>query len=1243
MNTKWKNAALVCITSLCLFSIWYNTPGNAQITPHTEPHAVVINEIAWAGTASHYTDEWLELYNNTPITISLTGWHIVDDDNLNITLIGNIPPHGYYLIERTNDSTISDIPANLATSFGNGLDNAGQILTLTNASQQIIDTANYDGGEWAAGNNASKTTMERITPTAPGTDDNWASNNGLQTNGLDTDGNPLNGTPKAQNSVFQTPQTADLHLTKTGPHTVLAGAPITYTLTVHNAGYITATHSIVTDTLPSAVQYTPPSSTFLLLLDHLLVWRVGDIAPQATQTFTLTGHVTETATGILTNTISATTTTTDSYISNNTAVWTTTVQTLQPDLSINKRGPLTTTADSTIAYTLVLKNMGQQDADTTTITDTLPHNSTFVSQTNTATTINFTTIGQQLRWQLPAVAPNATITFTIATHIAATSQTGVYTNTVNARTTTAEGDATNNAAAWGVEVVDLRTPYILLTGVLYQGYQADQAGEAIQLSNISPISTTLTSWEICKDRSGTLSCATLPTLTLDAYTRIWLAADAAAFATAFGYPPNYVMTAWFGLANDGDEVIIRDAEGTFIDTLVYNEGTTPAPGWEGPSVHYYSAGKGADGQILTRIRDEQTGYPIPDTNTASDWLQATANITYGRRVLYPGWDVDTFFKPLAVTTTATVKVGLTPDNAINVISNTLLQARESISIEMYTLRHPSIIKTLIQKANEGIKVTLLLEGTVLGTGHTSPDWHTELYVCQQIEATGNGQCWFMIHAPDVHIYNRYNFIHAKMMLVDNQWVVISSQNFTRSSIPADDKSNGTYGSRGVIIATDAPEVVARAAAIFAHDLDPAHHNDLLRWNSDPTYSDQYGLPIPALVDLHSTDYVTYTDGISTPLTVHGEFGFELISAPENALRQSDALLGLIARAGSGASVLVQQAYEHAEWDSNHTPAPNLRLNAYIQAARRGARVRLFINGKGFIPGYPELLPEDNQTTVAYINQLARDEQLDLKAIMGNPTGGGIHNKMVLVNLGNAGQYSHVGSINGSESSSKVNREIALQIQSEEVYTYLATMFAADWWHSQPVFLPLILRGYTQFIPAPPVNYLVISEVYYLISDVNKEWVEIYNPTTSDINLNGYQIGDYDGTGYLEGLYGFPLDAIIPAESTLVIAGNGKNVHPHADYEFFSNNADIPTLQKVGGDGDWHLGNAGDQVILIRPDGQPGDVVVWGTATYPHTIPHPGVYTWTYTLERYPAYYDTNDCSVDFRERYPPSPGTLPTD
>ncbi|MBT3321860.1 MAG: lamin tail domain-containing protein [Anaerolineae bacterium] len=168
---------------------------------------VVINEIAWGGTTDYSGDEWIELYNPTSNSIDITGWILIADGadpKLNITLIGDIPAGGYFLLERTNDDTISDIEANQIYSFtDNALSNDGEILRLFDLSSTEIDTANIDGGDWPAGSGSPDyISMERTSvildgPTA------WANNDGVTINGIDGDSppNPIHGTPKQPNSV----------------------------------------------------------------------------------------------------------------------------------------------------------------------------------------------------------------------------------------------------------------------------------------------------------------------------------------------------------------------------------------------------------------------------------------------------------------------------------------------------------------------------------------------------------------------------------------------------------------------------------------------------------------------------------------------------------------------------------------------------------------------------------------------------------------------------------------------------------------------------------------------------------------------------------------------------------------------------------------------------------------------------------------------------------------------------------
>ena len=188
------------------------------------PGDVVINEVAWMGTAADSSDEWIELYNNTDQGIDLADWTLVAaDGTLNITLSGVISAHGYFLLERTDDNAISDIAADWSGSFGTGLLNTGDVLTLADGLAQVIDTANGNGGPWFAGSNISSTeryTMERINPLLSDTDTNWATNDpDVARNGRDANSVAINGTPKARNSVTNTRPDANA-----GPHqTVLIG------------------------------------------------------------------------------------------------------------------------------------------------------------------------------------------------------------------------------------------------------------------------------------------------------------------------------------------------------------------------------------------------------------------------------------------------------------------------------------------------------------------------------------------------------------------------------------------------------------------------------------------------------------------------------------------------------------------------------------------------------------------------------------------------------------------------------------------------------------------------------------------------------------------------------------------------------------------------------------------------------------------------------------------------------------
>lgn len=134
------------------------------------------------GTEKSTADEWIELYNNNDSPVSLEGWILKSaTGTLEIVLKGIIPAKGFYLLERTDDDTISSINADLI--YSGALKNNGESIGLYDNLTNLVDSAFYPDG-WPTGNNQTKQTMERT---------------GLSV--WQTSRDP-GGTPKAENSII---------------------------------------------------------------------------------------------------------------------------------------------------------------------------------------------------------------------------------------------------------------------------------------------------------------------------------------------------------------------------------------------------------------------------------------------------------------------------------------------------------------------------------------------------------------------------------------------------------------------------------------------------------------------------------------------------------------------------------------------------------------------------------------------------------------------------------------------------------------------------------------------------------------------------------------------------------------------------------------------------------------------------------------------------------------------------------
>jgi len=166
--------------------------GSSRIALAADPGDVAINEIAWMGTTSSTADEWVELRNNTQTTINLSGWSLEATDGTPvIALSGTIPPYGYVLLERTDDTSVPEVTAHQI--YTGAMENGSEVLELRDDTNTLIDEVD----DWHAGFNASgvSVSMERVDPLSSGTDSaNWA-------DALDTYSGG-SGTPGAVNSNY---------------------------------------------------------------------------------------------------------------------------------------------------------------------------------------------------------------------------------------------------------------------------------------------------------------------------------------------------------------------------------------------------------------------------------------------------------------------------------------------------------------------------------------------------------------------------------------------------------------------------------------------------------------------------------------------------------------------------------------------------------------------------------------------------------------------------------------------------------------------------------------------------------------------------------------------------------------------------------------------------------------------------------------------------------------------------------
>ncbi|MCE7742094.1 MAG: hypothetical protein GOP50_06515 [Candidatus Heimdallarchaeota archaeon] len=591
------------------------------------------------------------------------------------------------------------------------------------------------------------------------------------------------------------------------------------------------------------------------------------------------------------------------------------------------------------------------------------------------------------------------------------------------------------------------------------------------------------------------------------------------------------------------------------------------------------------------------------------------------------------------TTNITAFVG--PDNAYEIVLNSIKNAQTSFYLEVYTLSSEPLVSELIRAYDRGVDVVVQLSDDRV---NSYEDEYTE-EAAWRLDNAGIDVFWTS---------SSFTFTHAKFWIVDSQQAYIYSGNWAPSSIP---QYEGARTNREMGFIFDDAAIAAYYEEVFIDDglistayVSEAPTGNLQANETSGTYE-------------HPFDYATFVEYAEVTPIFAPDNAYELLSNLVQSATTSldlelqymkfdcDLLDDVIDAALRGVAVRVL------------IPEPGVaNENVTEELINNGAQVRFF---KGLGHNHNKYVSVDGETVqVSSINwsNNSFENNREAGAIVKN-SNIAAHFKTVFdydwanseVPVGFAAPVALVSPKVGGIASGDYNfqasfavntyteGEIFIDGSSKHVWSApdgivginIDTDSYDDGIHTVKIIGtptvgdPIEVVSKINIINVGEWNLLITEVRYDAVAEPNDEFVEVYNAFDFAIYLEGWSLTDSEGE------YNLPVDAQIESDGVLIFCSD------NAAYQSAMSDLGVTAPAADYGLGDIQLANTGDDIILKDPSGATKDGVAWGSGSIP------GVTSWSgdvtgedMTLQREYGNVDSDNCNNDFVIT-DPTPGDVP--